>query len=187
MIKALWFALRTGLFIAAAVWIADQPGDVRIDWKDYTFTLQLGFFLLLIVVAIMLSIFLYRVIKTFVDFPRSLGRYNEIRRKEKGYEALTIGLTAVAAGDARVALAQAKKTRKFMPEDTGLPLLLQAQAARLDGREEDAARSFTALLEDKNASFLGVRGLLQRALDGDDPAAALSMARKALDLHPKQP
>lgn len=187
MIKALWFALRIGALIAAAVWVADQPGGVRVEWQDYTFTFQLGFFVLLIVVVVVLAIFIYRVIRALVDFPRKLGRYNEQRWKEKGYEALTIGLTAVAAGDTKAALAQAKKTKKFLPHDTGLPLLLQAQAARMDGREEDAAKCFAVLLEDKNASFLGVRGLLQRALEGEDLAAALSMAQKALGLHPKQP
>lgn len=187
MIKALWFALRTGLLIVAAVWLADQPGDVRIQWQDFTFTLHLGFFLLLMIVTIVLGIFIYRIIRALVDLPGAVRKYRAERRRDKGYEALTLGLTAVAAGDVKAAAAQARKTKKFLPEDTGLPLLLQAQAARLDGREEEAAQSFALLLENKNASFLGVRGLLQKALDNDDVPVALSMAEKALSLHPRQP
>lgn len=187
MIKALWFALKVGVLIALAVWVADHPGSVRIEWAEYTFTFKhTGLFLALLLGIILLSIFIYQVIKTFVDLPKSLSRYNEIKAHEKGYAALTKGLTAVAAGDRKMAVQHAKRASKFLPGDTGLPLLLEAQAARLDGREEDAAQSFVALLEDKDASFLGVRGLFQTALDSGDYEGALGLCEKALQLHPRQ-
>jgi HemY protein len=187
MLKALWFIIRVGVLVTAIVLVADVPGQVRVEWQEYTFNLNLGFFLLSCAAFALLAIFAYQVLKTFIDFPKSLRRYREIRRQEKGYRALTIGLTAVAAGDTKAALAQARKARKLMPADTGLPLLLEAQAARLDGREQDAAQSFVALLENKDASFLGVRGLLQSAIDAGDIDGALALADKAMRLHPKQP
>ncbi len=191
MIKALWFAVKIGVLIAVAVWIADRPGTVRLEWmdlenNDIAVTIHIGFFLLGALAFILLSIFVYQTIKTFVDLPKSMARYNEIKAREKGYQALTRGLTAVAAGDKKAAAVQAKRASKLLKGDTGLPLLLEAQAARLDGREDDAAQSFVALLEDKDASFLGVRGLLQTALDSGDDEGALSLAEKALSLHPKQ-
>ena len=186
MIKALWFAVKVGALIALAVWIADRPGTVRIDWVEYTITVHTGLFLLALLAAFLLTLFIYQTIKTFVGLPSSVRRYNEIKAREKGYTALTQGLTAVAAGDTKAAVAQSKKAMKLLDGDTGLPLLLQAQAARLDGREEDARESFVALLEDKDASFLGVRGLLQAALDGGDDKGALALAERALELHPKQ-
>jgi len=186
MIKALWFALKVGALIALAVWIVDRPGSVRIEWMEYTITAQMSFFLLALLACVLLTLFFYQTIKTFVGLPSSLRRYNEIKSREKGYRALTKGLTAVAAGDNKAAAIQAKKAKKLLENDTGLALLLEAQAARLDGREEDAAKSFVALLEDKDASFLGVRGLLQTALDSGDDEGALALAEKALALHPRQ-
>ncbi|HOO81785.1 MAG TPA: heme biosynthesis HemY N-terminal domain-containing protein [Alphaproteobacteria bacterium] len=186
MIKALWFAIKVGVLIALSVWIAERPGSVRIEWMEYTFTIQMGFFLLVALVFVLLTLFIYQVLKTFVGFPSSLRRYNEVKAREKGYRALTRGLTAVAAGDKKAAALYSKKASKLLEGDTGLPLLLEAQAARLDGREEDAAQSFVALLEDKDASFLGVRGLLQTALGSGDDEGALALAEKALDLHPHQ-
>lgn len=155
MIKALWFAIKVGVLIALSVWIAERPGSVRIEWMEYTFTIQMGFFLLVALVFVLLTLFIYQVLKTFVGFPSSLRRYNEVKAREKGYRALTRGLTAVAAGDKKAAALYSKKASKLLEGDTGLPLLLEAQAARLDGREEDAAQSFVALLEDKDASFWG--------------------------------
>lgn len=187
MFKALWFMIKVGLLVALVVWIADRPGFVRLEWLEYTFTIHVGLFLLAALAIILSAIFLYNVIKTFADFPASYRRYREVRSQEKGYEALTTGLTAVAAGDTKVAVKQAKLAEKYMPGDTGLPLLLKAQAARLSGQEELAMESFAALLEDKNAAFLGVRGLLQAALDNQDYNKALELTQHALTLHPKQP
>ncbi len=187
MIKALWFAIKVGLLIAVAVWVADRPGSVRLEWLNYVVTVHMGLFLLILLAIILLAIFSYQVLKGFAGFPASLRRYNEIKGREKGYRALTLGLSAVAAGDTKVAVAQARRAKKLLPEDKGLPLLLDAQAARLDGRAGDAMSGFVALLDSKDASFLGVRGLLQSALDMQDYDTARQLAKRALDLHPKQP
>jgi len=191
MIKALWFAFKIGVFVALAVWVADRPGSMRLEWvdlqgNDIAVTVHIGLFLLFALGFVLLTLFVYQTIKTFVNFPKSFARYNEIKAREKGYMALTKGLTAVAAGDTKAAVAYSRRAGKLLEGDTGLPLLLEAQAARLDGREEDAAKSFVALLEDKDASFLGVRGLLQTALDSGDDEGALLLAEKALKLHPRQ-
>ncbi len=187
MLKALWFMIKVGLLVAIVIWVAERPGFVKIEWMDYTFTVHVGLFLVGALGVILAAIFLYNTIKTFVDFPSSYKRYREIKDQSKGYEALTIGLSAVAAGDTKVAVKQAKRAAKYMSGDTGLPLLLQAQAARLNGDEAAALESFAVLLEDKNAAFLGVRGLLQAALDREDYSKALELAQHALSLHPKQP
>ena len=187
MFKALLFMVKVGLLAAVAVWVADRPGTVKIDWLEYTFTIHFGFFLLSLMGVMLLAIFSYNIIRTFTDLPKSYRRYREIRRREKGYRALTLGLTAVAAGDTKTAVYQAHRATKLMPDDAGLPVLLKAQSARLDGREDDARESFVALLESKDAAFLGVRGLLQSALDMENYTKALDLARQALKLHPKQP
>lgn len=187
MIKALWFAIKLGLLVALVVWVADRPGFVKIEWLEYTFTVHVGLFLLAAMATILVAIFIYNIIRAFVTFPASYRRYRGIKDQEKGYEALTIGLSAVAAGDAKKAVRQARRATRYLKGDTGLPLLLEAQAARLEGREEDALESFAGLLEDKNAAFLGVRGLLQAALDAQKYDKALEVAQQALTLHPKQP
>ena len=191
MFRALWFVVKLVLIVALVVWVAERPGNVRLDWVDlqgneFVINVQIGLFLAALIGVCLLSIMIYSVIKGFADFPKSFSNYKEIKAREKGYTALTKGLAAVAAGDTKAANKQAEKARKFLPDDTGLPLLLDAQAARLDGRESDAAESFVALLEDKNASFLGVRGLLQSALDAQDYETAYTLASKALSSYPKQ-
>ena len=187
MVRTIWFLVKLGLFIALAVWLADQVGSVNVEWMGYGIQMHIGLFVAALVVVILVSIFIYTMITTFVKFPASWRRYKEVRALENGYRAVTLGLTAVAAGDTKAAGKQAKLAKKFMPDDTGLPLLLEAQAARLEGREEDAQTSFAVMLGHKDTAFLGVRGLLQSAMDQQDYPRALRIAEGALKTHPKQP
>ena len=131
MLKTFIFLVKAGLIIGAMVWLSEQEGSVRIDWMEYSVNVHVGLFLAGLLGLILLSVFVYRLMRTVVDFPASYRFYSQRRAKEMGYKALTLGLTAVAAGDTGAALKQAKKARSLLPEDQGLPLLLEAQAARL--------------------------------------------------------
>ena len=186
MIRAFVFMIKVALVVSLAVWVANRPGHVRIEWLDYTFTVHVGLFLLVALATILLAIFIYRILNAFLNFPVTWGKYRQYIKKEKGERALTLGLTAIAAGDSKIAVYQAERSRKFLDKNHGLSLLLQAQAARLDGREEDAQGIFTQLLQHKDAAFLGVRGLLQSALVDGAQDEALELAYQAQKLHPKQ-
>lgn len=192
MIRALFFLLKIAVLVVIAVWLAEQQGAVSFTWMDGAgvenkINMHLGVFFVAALAVIVLALLLFRIIKGFADFPKSYARYKREKDKEKGFRALTLGLTAVAAGDTKAAKYQAFRARKLLDGDNGLSLLLAAQSARLDGREDEANENFIKLLENKDASFLGMRGLLQSALDQQDNDTALRVARQALKLHPKQP
>jgi HemY protein len=188
MVKAFWFMIKVGLLVALAVWVADHPGYVLIEFPDHAFKARVhtGLFLLILLGTILLAIFLFRIIHWIANFPNTWRKYRAYQRREKGYRALTLGLTAVAAGDQKQAAYHAARAEKFLPGDHGLPVLLMAQSQRLQGLEAEAAQSFRRLLENKDTSFLGVRGLLQAALDHENFAQALELSYEALALHPKQ-
>lgn len=186
MIRALWFLIKVGVVVAIAVWLAEQEGTIVIDWAPYKLTFHVGLFLFSLFILLFVSNLLFSIIKGTLDLPKSLRRYKDITDREKGYRALTIGLTAIAAGDTKNASYQAHRARTFLKEEDGLVKLLEAQSARLSGHEEKAGRIFASLLQDKNAAFLGVRGLLQNAMDSGDYAGALELGRKGLSMYPKQ-
>ena len=98
MIRALWFLIKVGVVVAIAVWLAEQEGSIVIDWAPYKLTFHVGLFLFSLFVLLFLSNLLFSVIKGTLDLPKSLRRYKDITDREKGYRALTIGLTAIAAG-----------------------------------------------------------------------------------------
>ena len=186
MFRALWFFLQVSLVVCAAVWLLSQKGAVDVVWNDYTFTLNLGIFLLALAVAVLILMGLYKAIITLLSMPKNYGRYRQDRDRAKGLRALTRGFVAVAAGDAKRATGYAKDVRRLLPNENGLPLLLEAQAARLRGEEGAARRSFEELLLDQDAAFFGIKGLLKSSLEEGDTIKALSYAKTAQAQNPKQ-
>lgn len=187
MIRALWLLVKVGIFVSLVIWIADRPGYVSIDWLNYKIKFHVGLFLLIILGVVMLGMAIFGIVKGVLDLPKTWGRYRDFTNKDKGLRALTLGLSAVAAGDAKAANYQSYRASKYLQDDQPLKTLLAAQAARLEGRELDASNHFIALMQDKEASFLGVRGLLQIALDSNDVNGALELSKRALEAYPKQP
>lgn len=187
MLRALLFAVKIGLLVAAAVWVANRPGVIEIDWMGYHITTHIGIALLALLVLLLFMLALHRLVLGLAGLPKAWRRKGRERRQEKGYRALTQGLTAVAAGDAAHAGEKAAKARQCWPEDKGLTLLLEAQAARLRGDEDTARARFDQLLAGRDTAFLGLRGLLTGALERGDTARGLELARKAQAMHPRQP
>ncbi|MGH1455922.1 MAG: heme biosynthesis protein HemY [Alphaproteobacteria bacterium] len=186
MIKAVWALIKISIVVGVCVWIADRPGTIAIDWMDYKLTFHVGFFFLAMLGVVVLGIIIFSIIKTFLDMPKNMTRYRDMTNKDKGLRALSIGLAAVAAGDGKAAAYQAHRAGKFLKENDSMAKLLSAQAARLQGDDLGAARSFIELMDNKDASFLGVRGLLQSALDNGDHEGALELGHRALEDYPKQ-
>ncbi|PZQ45261.1 MAG: heme biosynthesis protein HemY [Micavibrio aeruginosavorus] len=185
--RALWFFIQLAVVVCAAIWIATQKGVVDIVWNNYSISLQLGIFLLGLTLFLLAALSVFRLIGTIVSLPKNFSRNRQERARAKGFQSLTRGFVAIAAGDAKKATQYAKEVRNLLPDERGLPLLLEAQAARLRGEESAARISFEKLLEDKDAAFFGVRGLLKSSLDEGDSMKALGYAKAALEQNPKQP
>ena len=186
MLRALWFALKIAVIAVAAVWVSRRPGTVEIDWLGYGVTAHVGFVFVCFVIFLFLLLFIYRLFLAVTGLPGVFRRRGAQERHSKGYRALIRGLSAVAAGDGRLALSYAGQARKYWPEDRGLSVLLEAQAARLKGEKDKAEQGFRTLMKDRDTAFLGLRGLIAAALEDGEGGKALTFARQALALHPRQ-
>ncbi|MFO1059715.1 MAG: heme biosynthesis HemY N-terminal domain-containing protein [Dongiaceae bacterium] len=186
MARTLFFFLKLAVLVAVAVWLADRPGEVTLQWLGYRVDTTVGVLLAAIFILVVLVALLYRLWRFVMRSPRQIARRRVERRRRDGYRALTQGMVAVAAGDAAEAKRQSHKAAALLNEPP-LTMLLAAQAAQLDGDEAAARRYFEAMLERKETAFLGVRGLLMQALRANDRPAALALAERALKERPNTP
>jgi HemY protein len=186
MARTLFFFLKLAVLVAVAVWLADRPGEVSLQWLGWRVDTTVGVLLAAIFVLIVLTALIYRLWRFVMRTPRQIARRRVERRRRDGYRALTQGMVAVAAGDAAEAKRQSHKAAALLNEPP-LTLLLAAQAAQLDGDEAAARRYFEAMLERKETAFLGMRGLLMQALRENDRPAALALAERALKERPNTP
>ncbi len=187
MIRILWLCAKIALVVFAAIWLYQRPGTVTIDWLGWRIDdAPVGILILVTLVFAGIMAMLYRFWLFLYRSPRGLGRWRDEGRRQKGFRALGQGMAAVAAGDAGEASRFARKAEGLLQEPP-LTMLLSAQAAQLNGDEGAAKRYFTAMLDNDETRFLGLRGLVMQALRDGDDQAALTYTRKAQQLRPKTP
>ena len=180
------FAL-IGASVWAAIWLADLQGHVRIETAGYIVdSPAIGLVVLAVVAIAVFVVLLYRLWRVFGGAPRRYLAYRNSNRRQRGYQALTQGMVAVAAGDPREARRSARKADALL-NDPPLTMLLSAQAAQLEGDEDAARRYFEAMLDEPEMAFLGVRGLLMQATRRGDKVEALQLASRAHELRPDTP
>ena len=184
MLRLLRYLLGVGVLVALSVWLADRPGSVALDWLGWRIETSVPLLLVLLLLTAFTLFWLARVFGFLVGMPSIFGRMLDERKQRKGYEALTKGLVAVAAGDPKEALRQARQADSFLKAPP-LTLLLAAQAAQLAGDDDGAALHFEAMRQRPETEFLALRGLITQALKKGDHVAALRHARRAHALKPE--
>jgi HemY protein len=180
-----WFVLAA-VVMFGAVWLAEQPGSITAEWHGWRLDTNVGVILIVLVVLILLSVGAWLLYRWVIGAPGALfDTWGESKRR-RGYQALTQGLAAVAAGDGTEAQKNARKAEALLSEPP-LTLLLSAQAAQLTGDRDGAKRAFNAMLEDEQMAFLGLRGLIAQSLRDGDQGQALAYAERAFKLRPQTP
>ncbi|TWB41696.1 heme biosynthesis protein HemY [Nitrospirillum pindoramense] len=190
MRRTLWFLLRLGLVVALAVWVAQRPGTLRLDWQGYIVQTQVGVVAAALLVLAVVAYVLVRLFLLLWRSPRRFGAGRRTSRRTRGYQALSRGFLAVASGDTAAASRLADKAEALLNEPS-LTLLLSAQAAQLAGDEAAAAGHYAAMrdrgaaLKQPDMAFVGLRGLALQALAAGKTRQALELAQEAQALKPK--
>ncbi|MGY4255563.1 HemY protein [Bradyrhizobium sp. USDA 4516] len=181
MIRIILFLLLIALAAAGAAWMADQPGDLVLNWGGLRFTSKQPMYLLglVVVVAMVAGV----ILRGLWKIPSHIRRGRRERRHARGRHAITQGLLAIGHGDSSAARAHAEVARRHAGGDP-LALLLHAQSAQLDGDRDGAQRAFRAMAEREDTRLLGLRGLFIEAQRADDPVAAVMIAEEALKMSP---
>jgi HemY protein len=178
MIRVVIFLVVTAVFAAAAVWIADRPGDVAINWLGYHVETSIGVAAAALVVFAAIAVAIWSVARGLVTLPDLLSVFMQRRRVARGYAAITRGLIAVGAGDPFAARRFAREAHRIV-SDEPLALLLGAQSAQLAGNRAAAEQMFQLMAAREDTKLIGLHGLFVEAQRHDDSAAARLYAEEA--------
>jgi len=178
MLRLLAFFVLIGAATTGLAWLADNPGDVALTWRgvQYQVSLTVGLGIVL-GIAIALGI-LWTLLRFIFRAPSLISLATRMRRREKGFNALTRGMIAIGSGDARAAERHAAEARKFIGNEP-LTKLLRAQAAQLSGDRGAATAAFNEMLENSETHALGLRGLHLEARRAGEADAAVEYASRA--------
>lgn len=186
MARILTFVAIVVLLGAGFAWLADRPGNMVISFQGYQYQVSLmaaAVGVTAIVAAVMLT---WWVIKSIWYSPYTISRYFRVRRRDRGYQALSTGMIAAGAGDAVLARAKNKEAAKLIRSDQEpLIQLLEAQSLLLEGDHESARQKFEQMIDDPETRLLGLRGLYLEAERLGDRTAARHYAGRAADVAPQ--
>lgn len=184
--RTLIYIAEVAVVIALAVWLADRPGTVLIEWQGYRIDTSVGILALCAFLFAVLVAAIYATWKWLRRRPREWSWRRKLSRQETGLQALSDGLVAIAAGDADNARKQTRKAGSML-DHAPITLLLEAQTAQIAGDDAAARLIFEKMLKTPETEFLGLRGLIADALRENDDARALAYARRAYALKPRTP
>ena len=191
LIKIILFVVLVAAATMGAAYLMELEGGVRIVAAGYEVNLTPLYAVMLLIalvfavwVILRLLAFLIATLKFINGDETAITRYFNRNREQKGYQALSEGMMALAAGEGRLAMAKASKAERYLhkPELTNL---LTAQAAEMTGDRRKAEEVYKRLLKNDATRFVGVRGIMKQKLADGDMTTALKLAEKALDLRPK--
>lgn len=185
MLRVLFFVLIVFALGFGFAWLADVPGDVVLTISNQEVTVSLmvaGVAIVSTIAAIMLIWWLVKVIFTS---PQRMQRFFRARRRDRGYQSLSTGIIAAGAGDPATARKMLKQAGGLLNATTEpLIQLLDAQAAMLEGKHDEARKKFEAMLEDPEMRVLGLRGLYMEAQRLGERDVQRHYAEKAAEIAP---
>lgn len=170
------------LFIAclsiSAMWIAENPGTVRIEWFDREIETSFAFLIVMTMVAAVVLAALYTLLRAILRVPAMFSGQRSLKHYKKALTEITYSVAALAASDTATASAHTRKAEKLLGT-TPLTLLLSAQVARNQGDDKKAQALLEQLLDHKETEYLAARSLSEAAGKNQMLPRALALAERA--------
>jgi HemY protein len=184
MIRLIVFLVAVAGFALGFSWLADNPGEVRAVWLGQEISVSVMVAVMALAVLVIGTIVVWSVLTGLIRAPKAIGGFFARRRRARGWRALSRGMVAVGAGDAREARRLAAEARGILGAEP-LALLLEAQSAQAGGDHGAARAAFEAMLERPETRLLGLRGLYVEASRDGEVIAARHFAEEAHKVEPK--
>lgn len=186
MLRILLFILVVFALAVGFAWLAARPGDLVVTFEGYQYELTLMAAAVLVTAIVAAVMITWWLLKAIWNSPYTVSRYFRVRRRDRGYQALSTGMIAAGAGDGALARQMNRQAAKLISSDQE-PLihLLDAQASLLEGDHAAARRKFEAMLEDPEMRVLGLRGLYLEAQRLGDRDVARHYAARAAEIAPQ--
>src|SRR6185437_15287822 len=142
MVRLLIFLAALAIAALGLTWFANNPGVVDVTWRGHEYEVSL----MVALGAVIALAIVWGVLRFVFRLPSLVSIGAKARRREKGFQALSRGMIAVGAGDARAAAKHSADANRLIGREP-MAKLLKAQSAQLSGDTAGAVAAYTAMLE----------------------------------------
>lgn len=180
MIKIIFYVLSLAVLVTIAVWFADTPGNVTIEWLGWRIDTSVAILFALMGGILVIGTVLIRLWSTLVSMGRSYKEARKDKRVNRGLDGLAAGFAAVHGGDSAAAQKGVRDAKASFGEHAAVHILEQ-QATRLSGDAKRAASDARELLTYPASELSALRDLAEAAKEVGDQEGALGYAKRAID------
>lgn len=179
MLRLILYVAGLALLVIAAVWLADDPGAVALEWRGWRVDTSAGVLVALMIAAVLLIALLLRALAIIGGALQAIAAARRERRMNRGLASLADGFAAVQSGQTAAARRFAKEAASLLKTNPAV-LMLRKEAAELVGDMKEMKEAATALLERPQTELAGLRSLAVKAAADGDTVGALNHAKRAL-------
>jgi len=186
MLRILFFLILIFALGLGFAWLAERPGSMLVTFNGYEYQVTLMVAAVIATATVAAVMISWWLVKSLWNSPYTVARYFRVRRRDRGYQALSTGLIAAGAGDADAARRKHRESAKLLSAaHEPLLHLLEAQTSLLDGDHATARKKFEAMLDDPEMRLIGLRGLYLEAERLGDRGVARHYAERANAVAPQ--
>ena len=151
MRRPLFNIILLTLIGVVAIWLGDRPGDLVLRWPGYELRTSVATGIGVTLVIFFILLVLWRSYAWLINWPERFKTMRRRQKKARGEEAMAGSLMSLAEGNVAEANRAALEAQNNLP-DNALPLLLAAQAARMDSNHRLAEEKYKAIDDAYNSN-----------------------------------
>jgi len=183
MIKIILYVISLALLVNIAVWFAETPGSVAVEWHNWRLDTSVAILFVFFALTLAFGTILLRAWSALIGGGRAIRDSRKDRRVNVGLNALAQGFAAVRSGDVGATSKAIREARAVFGDNEAVRFLEQ-QASRLNGDAVAANDQAQTLLSDTGMELAALRDLATLAADAGDREKALGYALQAMDRKP---
>lgn len=184
MFRVLRYLCLIAPLVWGALWLANHPGGMSVEWFGYRIETTLSVFLAVLTLSTILLMTLVLVVRAIVGAPSAMRSHSQTKRHQTGLTALTHAMAALAISDLRAA---EKYTQKATALLDGAPIttLLSAQLAHAKGDIKTARHCLDLMLKSPETRPVALRGMIEQAVSEKRFDQAAEFATEAWEKQPQ--
>lgn len=183
MIRLILFLLIIILLSLGVSWLAEEPGQVAIEWSVYHAEMSVLTLVAAVAAFALVCVIIYWAVFAMLRSPRMWMQARNVKRQSLGLTALTETFAAIASQDVRSARRYLKRAEALLPEQP-LTLMLASQVARLEGNDSKSQLYLEKMSKAGVTEFMALRGMVENARRAGEYDVALRHAEKAYQMKP---
>ncbi len=164
----------TGIF-----WLSSHPGTIRLEWMGYQIEAAIGLVIALAIFLIIALLFVLMGVRSLLRTPARMLKIREKSGMEKGVDALTDTLLALASNQHEAAERALKRSQKYLPEKP-VNDLLQALVSYRSNDIPTTQEALQRMLKHDRTRPIAAKSLIGLSRREGKLENAISYAREAL-------